>query len=288
MTGKAAVYFDPAFSLFPKLFKLILIGFSAIFSVIASDQANAQSATKLQWRFDAAAEHRFSDMAKNASFGSALKPGRLATSKSFPGKNPSFGEFLSIKSNPPKSTSGFAKALDKTVEEGRIYEECDARPETCVSKLRQWRQLIKKLRQHDRSGQIPLVNAAINRLVRFRNDKPNYGRLDYWASPIETLANGGDCEDFSILKYVTLKELGFSEDALRVVVVRDTIRNAGHAVLTVEHNGEKLILDNQLPAPVNSGKITRYSPVYGVSGNKRWIYLQYKQRTRPQKVVHTN
>ena len=43
-------------------------------------------------------------------------------------------------------------------------------------------------------------------------DAALWGQKDYWASPFEMLGrNGGDCEDFSIGKYFTLRELGVGD-----------------------------------------------------------------------------
>lgn len=41
---------------------------------------------------------------------------------------------------------------------------------------------------------------------------------------------------YSITKYFTLKELGVAPESMRIVVVRDTIRNFAHAVLVVYLN----------------------------------------------------
>ena len=44
----------------------------------------------------------------------------------------------------------------------------------------------------------------------FADDTEIWGEPDYWATVLETLGRGaGDCEDFSIAKYVTLKAMGF-------------------------------------------------------------------------------
>ena len=54
----------------------------------------------------------------------------------------------------------------------------------------------------------------------FEDDDQHWHQADYWATPIETLAsNGGDCEDFSIAKYFTLRELGVAEQCLRLTNV---------------------------------------------------------------------
>ncbi len=54
------------------------------------------------------------------------------------------------------------------------------------------------------------VNTYLNGIVG-KYDAHSYGAEDYWASRGEFLAQGGgDCEDYAIAKYFTLKDLGFS------------------------------------------------------------------------------
>lgn len=90
------------------------------------------------------------------------------------------------------------------------------------------------------------VNAFFNR-VPFVDDVKHWGIVDYWASPAETVAsNGGDCEDFSIVKYFALKEIGVPISRLRITYVKATRINQAHMVL-VYHGaggGEPLVLDN--------------------------------------------
>ena len=45
--------------------------------------------------------------------------------------------------------------------------------------------------------------------------------------------NQGISEDYAIIKYFTLKEMGVDPKSMRIVVLRDTIRNLAHAVLVV-------------------------------------------------------
>ena len=56
-------------------------------------------------------------------------------------------------------------------------------------------------------SQIKAVNNFMNK-SRYIQDNKNWGKKDYWASPGEFLAKFGDCEDFSIAKYMALKYLG--------------------------------------------------------------------------------
>jgi len=41
----------------------------------------------------------------------------------------------------------------------------------------------------------------------------------------------GDCEDYAIAKYVALREAGFPQDDLQLVLVRDRAVRQDHAVL---------------------------------------------------------
>ena len=56
----------------------------------------------------------------------------------------------------------------------------------------------------------------LNRLP-WVEDAALWGQKDYWVSPFEMLGrNGGDCEDFSIGKYFTLRELGVGDAKLLI------------------------------------------------------------------------
>ena len=108
----------------------------------------------------------------------------------------------------------------------------------------------------------------------YKEDMANWGKNDYWAIPAEFLKKSGDCEDYSIIKYFTLKELGVPADTMRIVVVRDTIRNFAHAVLAVYMNGDAYILDNLSAAVLSHGRLRQYMPQYSVNESSRWAHLK--------------
>jgi predicted transglutaminase-like cysteine proteinase len=90
------------------------------------------------------------------------------------------------------------------------------------------------------------VNGYFNR-SRAIVDLEHWGVEDYWATPAEFLASGGgDCEDYAIAKYFTLKELGVPASRLRLVYVRTWRSNAAHMVLAyyAAPDAEPVILDN--------------------------------------------
>jgi predicted transglutaminase-like cysteine proteinase len=104
-------------------------------------------------------------------------------------------------------------------------------------------------REYEQSGEAELlrpVNGYFNRL-RSITDLAHWGIDDYWATPAEFLASGGgDCEDYAIAKYFTLKELGVPISRLRLVYVRTSRANAAHMVLAyyATPDAEPLIMDN--------------------------------------------
>ena len=105
-------------------------------------------------------------------------------------------------------------------------------------------------------------------------DIVNWGQEDYWEIPAEFLKKSGDCEDYSITKYFTLKELGIAPETMRIVVVRDTIRNFAHAVLVVYLNDDAFILDNLSNSVLSHTKLRQYSPQYSVNEFGRWAHMK--------------
>jgi predicted transglutaminase-like cysteine proteinase len=135
--------------------------------------------------------------------------------------------------------------------------------------VQDWLFFLNSLKGASKAQQIDAVNHYMNQ-IRFVSDANNYGQNDYWATPMEFLAKGGDCEDYAIAKYVSLRALGFSKDELRLVIVNDKVMHAPHAMLAVYNEGQAKILDNQNPIVMNSAQITRYVPVYSISQAAWW------------------
>ncbi len=123
---------------------------------------------------------------------------------------------------------------------------------------------IARLRGVEARRQLAEVNRTVNR-VRYRDDRNNWGRPDYWAAPQEFLARGGDCEDFAIAKYLALRALGYGAEDLRLLILFDSRRAMAHAVLAVVLNGQVLVLDNLRAAILPLGDLTHYRVRYSVN-----------------------
>lgn len=136
-----------------------------------------------------------------------------------------------------------------------------------------WQRIIGQTRGKPPMAQLNAVNRFFNQWP-YRLDIELYGVPDYWATPGEFMKMSGDCEDFSIAKYYALKNLGFDTQMLRIVVIRDRIRNIGHAVLAVYMLDTAFILDNLSNVVLEHGKYTHYIPQYSVNEKNRWSHVK--------------
>ena len=81
------------------------------------------------------------------------------------------------------------------------------------------KELIARLQGKDLATQLREVNREMN-LHPYILDINNWGVEDYWETPFEFLKKNGDCEDFSITKYMLLKAAGYPVENMRVFAVR--------------------------------------------------------------------
>ncbi|MCJ8191429.1 transglutaminase-like cysteine peptidase [Sphingomicrobium aestuariivivum] len=134
----------------------------------------------------------------------------------------------------------------------------------------------------DRMDALLGINAYVNRAVTFTDDRAATGRADRWNAAAETLRSGrGDCEDYAIAKMQMLRAAGFAADDLYLVVLKDLVRRADHAVLVVRHEGRFLVLDNSTDRLLDSDAVRDYKPVFSYSAGKAWIH-GYKRETAPR------
>lgn len=120
------------------------------------------------------------------------------------------------------------------------------------SRVFDWRtRLATSWPQGDAAAQVRAVHQYWNR-VPYVDDHTNWRMADYWATPAEMLAvNGGDCEDYAVAKYFSLRELGIAADQLRLLYLMAGAHDAGHIVLAyyAAPGAEPLILDNLRDEP---------------------------------------
>lgn len=141
-----------------------------------------------------------------------------------------------------------------------------------------WDKLKKDVQGKPPKEKLKLVNKFFNQWP-YRLDAGNYGKRDYWASPPEFLKKSGDCEDYSIAKFYALLELGFSGDTMRIVALKDRIRNIGHAVLVVYTKEAIYVLDNQTNMVLPHTRYKHYVPQYSVNEKFRWMHVPKTKRS---------
>jgi predicted transglutaminase-like cysteine proteinase len=139
-----------------------------------------------------------------------------------------------------------------------------------------WDDLMKSDRNMPETEKLKLVNRFFNEM-RFVDDIIHWKKADYWASPIEFLGtNGGDCEDFAVAKYFTLRQLGVPDDRLRITYVKALKLNQAHMVLTYYKTpaSEPLVLDNLVPDIRPASRRQDLFPVYSFNGDGLWLAKQ--------------
>lgn len=116
-----------------------------------------------------------------------------------------------------------------------------------------WQSLVASNKAAGDTERLKRTNDFFNRQITFGDDSTVWGPEDYWATPLETLGKGaGDCEDFVIAKYFTLKEMGIESSKLRLIYVRaktgssDSTALQAHMVLAyyAKPEAEPMVLDN--------------------------------------------
>lgn len=149
--------------------------------------------------------------------------------------------------------------------------ERQLRNEASAKLLRDWQENLKDFQGLGLKAMADRVNDLVNE-KRYILDKNNWGTSDYWATPVEFLQRGGDCEDFAIMKYAALRSLGVPEDRMRIAIVQDLKKNIPHAVLVVYTEQGAYILDNQIKRLVDAENGTRYKPIYSINRQAWWLH----------------
>jgi predicted transglutaminase-like cysteine proteinase len=142
---------------------------------------------------------------------------------------------------------------------------------------------------NSQAAQIEAVNRWVNRHIEFGEDRDVYGRADYWAPASETFRRGvGDCEDFAIAKMELLSALGIGRDKMRLVVARDLVRNADHAVLVVTMSDGPVMLDNMTDRLLDARRPNDYRPIMSFSQNVKWVHGDAAQQVQPERMALAN
>jgi predicted transglutaminase-like cysteine proteinase len=129
------------------------------------------------------------------------------------------------------------------------------------------------LRASTELDRLDAVNRYVNDRVQFDDDSSQYGRDDVWASAGDTLRRGrGDCEDYAIAKLQMLRAAGVADRDLYLVIARDVVRRADHALLVVRADGRLHVLDNGSDLIVDAAAASDYRPIMTFSTRGAWTH----------------
>lgn len=147
--------------------------------------------------------------------------------------------------------------------------------------INELRALFSELENATEQEKLKRINDFFNHKIRvFGDDIDIWGKSDYWATPLESLGReAGDCEDFTIAKYLFLRELGVPNDKLRLTYVRAQIggpyskKFQAHMVLSyyATPNAEPLILDNLISDIRVASRRTDLKPIFGFNSEGLWV-----------------
>ena len=152
-----------------------------------------------------------------------------------------------------------------------------------VDATEQWLNLIDRSQGESIETKLERVNLFFNVRTVFGNDIDIWRQSEYWATPMETLARAsGDCEDFTIAKYITLLLLGVPAERLRLVYVRaQTGRPTPEAHMVLGYyptpNGEPRILDNLKGDILPASQRGDLTPVFSFNTEGIWAGGQRAQ-----------
>jgi predicted transglutaminase-like cysteine proteinase len=154
-----------------------------------------------------------------------------------------------------------------------------------------WDQMVESAKSKDILNQLKDVNDFFNK-IKYELDEKHWGKKDYWAAPFEFMGTGaGDCEDYAIAKYFTLRQLGVPEEKLRITYVkllqRGTKYEQAHMVLTYYHKpgATPVVLDNVNKTLKLASKRPDLKPVYSFNAQGLW---QAKNKGKTSELVGKN
>ena len=180
---------------------------------------------------------------------------------------------MEFRTAPLKPARAWRRVVSEMATQRAGFVRCQTAPRACSTPvLKSWRRLVEAVEGRDAWERLKIVNRFFNRW-RHRDDIANNGAAEHWASPAEFMANSGDCEDYAVAKLFALRLLGFASRDLRIVVVTDTTRGAGHAVLSVRLGGDILVLDNLGDRVLSHRAFAHYIPRYSLSETASWAHI---------------
>ena len=148
-----------------------------------------------------------------------------------------------------------------------------------VTATKDWSEALALFRKAPEQSRLKDINDYVNHKIRLDTDIHIWGQEDYWATPIEALTEGaGDCEDYAIAKYFSLKFAGVPVSKLRISYVKARIGGANsnvtqaHVVLThySTPDADPLVLDSLISEIRPASRRTDLIPIFSFNSEGVW------------------
>ena len=186
---------------------------------------------------------------------------------------------------------GFPAAAAADTNFGRMIQTAHAKyGQKAATTIRDWQRMIESGQHLSDIAKVRSTNNFVNRHALFEEDIVVYNQVDYWATPLELFGNdAGDCEDFAIAKYVTLRLLNVPVRKLRMVYVRATVGygatrvSRAHMVLSYYETpgSDPLILDNLTNDVLPAKQRPDLFPVFSFNHDGLWVQGEQTPSANP-------
>lgn len=149
-----------------------------------------------------------------------------------------------------------------------------------IALLDAWQRMLADANRNSTEDKLIQVNQFFNRHVRYTEDTMLWKKSDFWATPLDLMGmRAGDCEDYTIAKYLSLLQLGFSNQQLRLIYVKAQIGGAqskifqAHMVLGYypTPDATPLILDSLINTIEPANQRPDLRPVFSFNSEGLWV-----------------
>jgi len=151
-----------------------------------------------------------------------------------------------------------------------------------------WSGVVQRARRMGMLERVAAINAFVNHQIAYATPEAQYGVADYWATAAESLSSGrGNCTAYAIAKLELLRAAGVPTGDLYLVLVRDLVRRADHAIVAVRMNDQFVILDSGSDAVLSQRDVADYRPILTYGYGRTWIhgYRETPQAPEPPQVI---
>ncbi len=143
-----------------------------------------------------------------------------------------------------------------------------------------WCAEIAAAKSADPEQQLFQINRFVNALVKpLEHDLPPPGAP--WPGLDDALQGRGGRVAAALAKYVSLRQVGFPADALRIVVGEDTLRGNPTILVLGRAGGRDLILASGSDSVRDADQARNLRPFYSFNETTLWLHVPQAQEISP-------